>query len=208
MLQAAMFTNAPSRNAEALAFLRGRADAASSSGPWDETPLTRAVVGKQGAFVVPPEPPPQRGVDPRSRRSLAAERTSLILDLGADPNERLTWDGVDWTPLSIAIHRFDFGAARTLLEHGADPNARWCVTVDEAPARRRRAEGCTLASGITPLMAASSLAYPQLEALLIQHGADPALRDWQGRTAADYRTAARAEQQTPNPEQRTPNNEP
>jgi len=156
MLQAAMFTNAPSRNAEALAFLRGRADAASSSGPWDETPLTRAVVGKQGAFVVPPEPPPQRGVDPRSRRSLAAERTSLILDLGADPNERLTWDGVDWTPLSIAIHRFDFGAARTLLEQGADP----------------------------------------------------ALRDWQGRTAADYRTAARAEQQTPNPEQRTPNNEP
>jgi hypothetical protein len=53
-------------------------------------------------------------------------------------------------------------------------------------------------------MAASSLAYPQLEALLIQHGADPALRDWQGRTAADYRSAAR----TPNPEPRTSNNEP
>jgi hypothetical protein len=57
---------------------------------------------------------------------------------------------------------------------------------------------------MTPLMAASSLTHPQLEALLIQHGADPALRDWQDRTAADYRTAAR----TPNPEPRTSNNEP
>jgi ankyrin repeat protein len=201
MLQAAMFTNASSRNAETLAFLRSRADAASNSGPWDETPLTRAVAGRGGASVVPPEPPPQRGFDPTSRRSMAAERASLILDLGADPNERLTWDGVDWTPLAIAIHRFDFGAVRTLLEHGAAPNARWCVTVDEAPARRTRAVGCTLASGMTPLMAASSLTHPQLEALLIQHGADPALRDWQGRTAADYRTAAR----TPNPEPRTAN---
>src|SRR5258705_10029796 len=64
---------------------------------------------------------------------------------------------------------------------------------------------------MTPLMAASSPAYPQLEALLIQHGADPALRDWQGRTAADYRTAARTpnlEPRTSNPKPRTPNPEP
>jgi ankyrin repeat protein len=91
------------------------------------------------------------------------------------------------------------------------------VTVDEAPARRTRAEHCTLDNGMTPLMAASSLAYPQLEALLVQHGADPALRDWKGRTAADYRAAARTpnpelrtrnpEQRTPNPERRTPNRE-
>jgi ankyrin repeat protein len=204
MLQAAMFPDASSRNAATLAYLRERPDVASNTGPWDETPLTRAVAGRTGASVVPPEPPPRRGFDPSSRRSMAAERASLILDLGADPNERLTWDGGDWTPLAIAIHRFDFGAVRTLLEHGAAPNARWCVTVDEAPARRTRAVGCTLASGMTPLMAASSLTHPQLEALLIQHGADPALRDWQGRTAADYRSAAR----TPNPEPRTSNNEP
>jgi len=70
---------------------------------------------------------------------------------------------------------------------------------------RCRWTDCTLATGITPLMAASSLAYPQLEALLIQHGAGPALRDWHGRTAADYRTAASAEQRTPNREPRTPN---
>jgi len=125
----------------------------------------------------------------------------LILDLGADPNERLTWGNVDWTPMAIAIHRYDFRAVKTLLEHGADPNARWCVSVDEQANRRTHPEGCTLSSGLTPLMSASSLAYPQLEALLIQHGADSSLRDWQGRTATDYRPPAR----TPNKEPRTAN---
>jgi len=52
------------------------------------------------------------------------------------------------------------------------------------------------------LQAASSLAYPQLEALPIQHGVDPALRDWQGRTNAEQRTA-NPEPRTPNPEPRT-----
>lgn len=160
----------------------------------------RALAGRTGGLVLPPQPPPRAGHDPTSYRSMAAQRATLILDLGADPNERLTRGNVDWTPMAIAIRRYDFPAVTTLLEHGADPNARWCVSVDEAQARRVRAEGCTLASGMTPLMAASSLGYPQLEALLIEHGADPALRDWRGRTAADYRAAA------PRLEPRTRNN--
>ena len=110
---------------------------------------------------------------------------------------KVTWGNVDWTPMAIAIHRYDFLAVKTLLEHGAGPNVRWCVSVDEQTNKRTRANQCTLDNGLTPLMSASSLGYPQLEGLLIQHGADASARDWNGRTAADYAAAARTAKPVP-----------
>ena len=73
-----------------------------------------------------------------------------------------------------------------MIDHGADPNAHWCVTFDTDASRRIRAAGCNLTNGITPLMYATSLGYLPLQTLLIELGANPALRDWEGRTAAEY----------------------
>jgi ankyrin repeat protein len=85
------------------------------------------------------------------------------------------------TPLAMAATDDLANVTYLLLDAGANPRAT--------------------AFG-APLMSAAALPYPQLETLLIQHGADPTLRDWQGRTAADYRTAA---PRTSNKEPRTQN---
>jgi ankyrin repeat protein len=117
-----------------------------------------------------------------------------MLGLGADPNERVTWGGVDWTPLAIAIHYGDARVVEALLEHRADPNQRSCVSVESDPKHRARATECTTTNGTTPLMWATSLGRTDMVSLLLKHGAGSTLRDWQGRTAADY--AAKR----PNPE--------
>jgi ankyrin repeat protein len=110
----------------------------------------------------------------------------LLLGLGADPNQHLTWGNVDWTPLAIAVLQDNPAAVRTLVEHGADPNARWCVSVDKDASRRTRGAACNPNNGFTPLMYAASLGYRPIETLLLKLGADAALRDCQGETAADY----------------------
>ena len=72
-----------------------------------------------------------------------------------------------------------------LLTKGADPNARWCVTIQILRSRdaRQLMPGCERERGMTPLMLAASLGAVDLVKLLVQHGADPTLRDWQGKTA-------------------------
>ena len=109
----------------------------------------------------------------------------MILGLGASPNQRLSWSNVDWTPLALAISRTDSVVVETLLDHGADPNQRWCVSIDSNPDRRTRAAECTLQNGFTPLTWATSLGRTDIVSALVDHRADPLLRDWQGRTAAD-----------------------
>jgi ankyrin repeat protein len=92
---------------------------------------------------------------------------SVILSLGADPNERLT-ASVDWTPLALALAHHDIGAVRFLLQNGASPNLGWCADL----VTRQAAAGCTKANAPTPLMWASKMGEPEFLALLRKYGAE------------------------------------
>ncbi len=69
------------------------------------------------------------------------------------------------------------GIMGLLLAHGADANIRWCDT--DRPQ-------CNERTGVTPLMYAATLGYDEFTNILLKHGADTSLRDWNGLTAADY----------------------
>src|SRR5205823_2799632 len=105
-----------------------------------------------------------------------------------DPNRRLTWGGVDWTPLALALFHRNVEDVETLLTSGANPNARWCVPLRSHQNERRAVAeaGCDSSAGTTPLMLAVSLGNPDFVELLLKHGADRTLRDWRGRTAVEY----------------------
>jgi ankyrin repeat protein len=82
-------------------------------------------------------------------------------------------------PLMYAIAVRQEDLVVLLLRRGADPNRRWCVPKSD-PA-------CSTRNGMTPLMYAAQRGTGKIESLLIEAGANPSLRDWRGRTAADYR---------------------
>jgi uncharacterized protein len=87
-----------------------------------------------------------------SVRAGAAPAVDMLLRHGADPNLRAGVNG--WTPLMHAVHRNQLGAARALLDAGAQ--------VDN---RGRSAE--------TALMMAAGYGYTPLVELLLERGADP-----------------------------------
>ena len=187
--------------ADALAYINRRDPRDLYAGPWDDTPLTRAIIGADGRVALPPPPPLPpaplpglerlRGLAP-TYRSDRVGRVRALLALGADPNQRLT-DGVDWTPLALALTVGDPDVVEVLLVRGADANARWCVPValdaNRHPARME--PGCVVARGITPLMAAAALGAQDVVDALLRSGADPALKDWRNHTAFDYATRTR-----------------
>jgi ankyrin repeat protein len=88
------------------------------------------------------------------------EVVDALLQLGADPNiqdRRPKGFGRSsgWTPLFVALHHEQFGSARVLLEHGADPN----IKSDQ---------------GLSVMeMAAAEGAPRALVALLLEKGFDP-----------------------------------
>jgi ankyrin repeat protein len=112
-----------------------------------------------------------------------------VLGVGADPNERVS-PGNDWTPLKVAVDVWDADIADMLLAGGADPNARWCtaaVSDRRGPGTiYRMIEGCASTTGMTALMQAASFGRDEVVSVLLKHGANPSLRDWQSRTAADH----------------------
>jgi hypothetical protein len=112
-----------------------------------------------------------------------------LLEAGADPNLREADDATAW-PLVAQAMRGPGGAGPTygagpsaqemavlLLQHGADPNARFCDV--NVPA-------CSLKTGMTPLMYAAALGDEDLFLALTRRGADETLRDWRGLSASDY----------------------
>jgi uncharacterized protein len=182
-----MFRAVKSPDSEALRYLERRYQTKNvvlsyPPGPWDETPLSRAI-WSPGDPGIPPPPPRPRKEPPVNGR------VRLLLRLGADPNQRLRWAGVDWTPLAVALSRRDSSAVEALLASGADPNARWCVGVRWRGPRPWTPEaGCEISTGTSPLMFAASTGDRELLGLLLSHGANETLRDWKGRTALDYAT--------------------
>jgi ankyrin repeat protein len=163
------------------------------NGPWDETPLTQQIARPYPAPRIPPQP----GDESEPLRSEWNTETAnggaqVPLRLGADPNRRLTKDA-DWTPLTLALamSRFYPLLPASLLDYGADPNARWCTSTDTnqygfiQPSALRE-PSCTLPSGTTPLIYAAMRCDVRQVKALLAHGADTTLRDWTGRTARDY----------------------
>jgi ankyrin repeat protein len=199
LLVTAMFPDSATRGADALKFLSEHRPTPAFPGFWDETPPAHAIGGNGASlqsFARPPSPPsplslplppPPSPGTVRPRSSWSAERVRFLLRLGAKPNQRLTWGAVDWTPLSLALSERDADVVGVLLDNGADPNARWCSSLlDLKPDGWKADPACTRENGMTPLMLAASLGdVPDIE-LLVKHGADPTLKDWNGRTAQDY----------------------
>jgi ankyrin repeat protein len=106
-------------------------------------------------------------------RSPAIER--LLLEARADPNLRTD----EFSLLVSAFYLHDIDSAKLLLDHGADPDVRW----DQSPVTRLD-QPPLLAT--TPLIAAAVEGDAAFVRLLLDAGADPALRDWGNKTALDH----------------------
>jgi hypothetical protein len=112
-----------------------------------------------------------------------------LLEVGADPNVREE-KATSWPPLALAMRGETISTQASiagydpqrevmqlLLAHGSDPNIRWCETEWKL---------CNETNGVTPLMYAATLGNEEFTTMLLEHGADPTLREWRGLTAADY----------------------
>jgi ankyrin repeat protein len=181
LLATRMFPDPIHRDALALRHLSDHRPWVIFVGPWNSTPLGLILTQ---LYPPPPPPPPGGGEEVNDR---VDDRVDALLDLGADPNQRVSDTG-QWPPLALAIRAENLPAVVSLLGRGADPNARWCMPVPEywkhgplvVPA------GCDIHTGTTPLMFAAELNAIEIVKVLISTGARPDLRDWRGRTALDY----------------------
>lgn len=96
-----------------------------------------------------------------------ADLVMILLRNGADPNTREV--GLGTTPLHYMAARGEEEVVKLLLDGRADPNARAYTSL------------------ATPLhFAVKYRANLPTIATLIEHGADPALKDWKGKTPIDF----------------------
>lgn len=190
MISRALFPDLSTRDRKALEWVSNNQGSPYDNSLWRETPITRALTQREGMFFPePPPPPPQSnqlfGVE---RQTRVLSRLRALLRIGADPNRRLTLDGVDSTPLSLAVRSNQYRAARVLLQNHADVNQRWCVQFENKNFKQIRSKdpACMLSNGMTPLMYAASQEDKKAVELLLEWNADRSLKDWAGRSALDY----------------------
>ena len=174
-LSIALFPSEADRNRGLLRLVENEQPSWARPTPWNDTVLSRAFLGDTGMTPAPPPPPQGAAVNSQqdSYDRPVAARVKWLLDIGADPNERITLGGVDWTPLQLSLSAGHLRTAEVLLRGGADPNARWCFEVDHLPttAKRQKDPACTTANGTTPLQWAETHGRIDLADLLMAHGA-------------------------------------
>lgn len=79
------------------------------------------------------------------RRDDRVDRVRLLLDFGADANQR----GInDWTPLHYAVSLRNLDALRLLLERGADPALRTRIDECSTPLEDAEAQGFAEAAAL------------------------------------------------------------
>ena len=190
MISRALFPQIATRDQNAFKWVSENKGSPYDDSLWRELPITRALTQNEGAVFSPPPPPP-----PHSSLLYAAERGSrtisrlrTLLRIGADPNQRVTLNGVDSTPLSLALRSNQLRSARVLLENHADVNLRWCTEYESRSRAPKRDPNCSLSNGLTPLMWAASTNAQEAVELLLEFNADRPLKDWAGRSAFDYAT--------------------
>lgn len=127
------------------------------------------------------------------------EFAEMLLDAGADPNISDNEAGMGPLYAVVDMHRLAVGhgrgtpppvglltavdTARSLLEHGADPNA----TLKKAKLTRTHTMGdMALGDGATPLLRAAKSGDVEMVRLLVEHGADPFATMPNGTTAMHF----------------------
>jgi ankyrin repeat protein len=127
------------------------------------------------------------------------EFAEMLLDAGADPNLADTEPGMGPLYAVVDMNRLAVGhgrgspppvglltavdVARSLLEHGADPNAR----LKKPILTRTHTIGDTvLGEGATPLLRAAKSGDIEMVRLLVEHGADPFATMPNGTTALHF----------------------
>lgn len=206
LIAAAMFPNPATRRDEARRFWNERRWPKWHADPALQTRLT--TLFSANVWMSPPAPPPpppppsaaeRRLVRPKAlrewlpgvhyQRPRGSERAALVkmlLDDGDDPNHRLI-GRTPWTVLALAVGSNDYDTALTLLEAGADPDARVCGDPSNWMREQPTDEsGCTLDRGTSPLMLAAAAAAVDTMRALVARGADLNARDWRGRSVADH----------------------
>ena len=97
---------------------------------------------------------------------------AVVAMLAAEPGLAAPRSGHVADPVALAARRGHLAVLRLLLENGA-------MNAPEGDPR----------DAPSALMEAASAGQQEAVALLLEHGADPSLRDPEGRTAADHATA-------------------
>jgi ankyrin repeat protein len=105
--------------------------------------------------------------------SICAGILELLLEYGANPNVR---DSVGATPLHDAVLSGKVNAVKKLLEHGADVNVRTTGAIVVMEDYAGIFTESTY-SGVTPLHLAAYKGYAEIAKILLEHGANPNIRD-------------------------------
>lgn len=126
--------------------------------------------------------------DAVEKSDLAAAQRAFLQ--GADANAQGDAGLEEQSTLVTAQDHSDAKMVRVLLAHGANPSLALTEVFDLPKAARllqigAKVNGIVGDVGWTPLGAQSAAGRPQIVALLLAHGADPAAKDKDGDTALD-----------------------